>query len=101
MDFEAAMKLLRAFSAYNPRIYKEFSGFPDCRSQETERGYVLFVDASPKTSGDIELKDFGQKNNLDIAPFGKFLMVSSAEKKLINHAKKGINTSIQKANSVI
>ena len=82
MDFEAAMKLLRTFSAYNPRIYKEFSGFPDCRSQENERGYVLFVDASPKKPVHIELEDFGHKNNLNIVPYGKFLMVSSSAKKI-------------------
>jgi hypothetical protein len=88
MDFEAAMKLLRAFSAYNPRIYKEFSGFPDCRSQESERGYVLFVDPSPKKPVNTELKDFGQKNNLNIVPYGKFLMVSGSAKKLIIDTKE-------------
>jgi hypothetical protein len=88
MDFEAAMKLLRAFSAYNPRIYKEFSGFPDCRSQENERGYVLFVDSSPKKPVLIELKDFRQKNNLNIVPFGKFLMVSSSTKKIDKPCQK-------------
>lgn len=88
MDFEAAMKLLRVFSAYNPRIYKEFSGFPDCRSQENERGYVLFVDASPTKPGHRELKDFGQKNNLNIEPYGKFLMVSSSAKKLDEPCQK-------------
>jgi hypothetical protein len=80
MDFEAAMKLLRAFSAYNPRIYKEFSGFPDCRCHETERGYVLFVDHSPKKPVHADLKDYGQKNTLNIMPYGKFLMVYSSEK---------------------
>jgi hypothetical protein len=101
MDFEAAIKLLRAFSAYNPRIYKEFSGFPDCRSQESERGYVLFVDPSPTKPVHAELQDFGQKNNINIVPYGKFLMVSSSEKKLIIDAKEKVNKSIQKVNSTI
>jgi len=81
MDFEAALKLLKAFSACNPRIYKEFSGFPDSRSRETESGYLLFVAASLEKPCYFELKDFAQKNNLNIKPYGKFLMVSGSASK--------------------
>jgi len=81
MNFEDTLKLLKAFSACNPRIYKEFAGFPDCRSREAENGYVLFVDASLKKPYYFELKDFAQKNNLSVKPYGKFLMVSGSASK--------------------
>jgi hypothetical protein len=46
MDFEAALAFLKAFPSFNPRIYKEFLGFPEDKCREAERGYVLFVDPS-------------------------------------------------------
>ena len=81
MNFEAALNFLKAFSTCNPRIYKEFSGFPDSRSQEAESGYVLFFDASLNSPHYFELEDFAEKNSLSIRPYGKFLMVSSSASK--------------------
>jgi hypothetical protein len=77
LDFDAALKLLRAFSACHPRIYKQFSGFPEADSHEAESGYVLFVDASlaMKTCY-CALRDFAEEHNLSITPYGKSLMVS-------------------------
>jgi len=82
MDFENAMKLLKAFSACNPRIYKEFSGFPEYTCQETKKGYVLFVDPIlAKKNCFCELKNFAETNNLSITPYREALMVSGPEKK--------------------
>ena len=81
MNFGAALTFLKAFSACNPRIYKEFAGFPDFCSQEAESGYVFFFDASLKESDYFALKDFAQKNNLSISHYGNFLMVSGSKSK--------------------
>jgi hypothetical protein len=82
MDFEAAVNLLKAFSDCQPRIYKEFSGFPEDNCQEAEKGYVLFVDPylAKKTSF-CKLKSFAETNNLSITPYRKYLMVSGRQKK--------------------
>jgi hypothetical protein len=83
MNFEAAMKLLKAFSLCHPRIYKEFSGFPEDSCQETEKGYVLFVDSSlAKKNCFCELKNFAENNNLSITPYREVLMVSGPAKSL-------------------
>jgi hypothetical protein len=77
MDFEAALSLLKAFSACRPRIYKEFSGFPDCTSQEAGKGYVLFVEASLANKQCCRnLRDFAEEHNLSVTPYGQFLMLS-------------------------
>ncbi|HEX7482258.1 MAG TPA: hypothetical protein VF350_02175 [Candidatus Bathyarchaeia archaeon] len=83
MDFEAAMKLLKAFSVCRPRIYKEFSGFPEGSCQEVvEKGYVLFVDPIlAKKNCFCELKDFAETNNLSITPYREALMVSGPIRK--------------------
>jgi hypothetical protein len=81
MNFEAALNFLKAFSACNPRIYKEFAGFPDSSGQEAESGYVFFFHASLNKSHYFALKDFAQKNSLSIRPYGKFLMVSGSASK--------------------
>ncbi len=82
MDFEAAMNLLKAFSVCQPRIYKEFSGFPEDSCQENEKGYVLFVDPIlAKKKCFCELKDFAETNNLSITPYREVLMVSGPTKK--------------------
>jgi hypothetical protein len=81
MNFEEAMNFLKAFSRCNPRIYKEFSGFPECTSQETEKGYVLFVDPFlAKKNCYCDLKNFAETNNLIITPYREALMVSGPEK---------------------
>jgi hypothetical protein len=78
MDFKAALKILSAFSAFHLRIYKQFSGFPEAESQEGESGYVVFADASlVKNPCYCELRDFAETNNLNITPYGQYLMVSS------------------------
>jgi hypothetical protein len=77
MNFEAAMQLLKAFSACNPRIYKEFSGFPEDKCQESEKGYVLFVDPIlTNKNSSCELKDFAETHNLSVTPYREVLMVS-------------------------
>jgi len=82
MDFEAAVNLLKAFSACQPRIYKEFSGFPEDNCKESEKGYVLFVDPSlAKKTCFCELKSFAETNDLSIIPYRKYLMVSGQQKK--------------------
>jgi hypothetical protein len=83
MDFEAAVNLLKTFSACQPRIYKEFSGFPEDSCQEAEKGYVLFVDSSfAKKTSFCKLKSFAETNNLIVTPYRKYLMVSGRQKKL-------------------
>jgi hypothetical protein len=78
MDFNAALKLLKTFSACQPKIYKQFSGFPEASSQESESGYAVFVDASlAQKVCYCELKEFAETNNLSIKPYGNCLMVSS------------------------
>jgi hypothetical protein len=77
MDFQAALKLLKAFSKCHPRIYKQFAGFPDEGSHESQSGYVVFVDTSlAKKTCDCKLEDFAETNGLSITPYGKSLMVS-------------------------
>jgi hypothetical protein len=77
MDFNAAVNFLKAFSACHPRIYKEFSGFPEDNCKESEKGYVLFVDPTlTKETCFCELKNFAETNNLTITPFRKYLMLS-------------------------
>jgi hypothetical protein len=77
MNFESALKILSTFSACHLRIYKEFSGFPEADSKEGESGYVVFADASlVKNQCYCELRDFAEANNLNITPFGQYLMVS-------------------------
>ena len=83
VDFEEALKFLKAFSACNPRIYKEFAGFPEDRCGEAEKGYVLFVDPSDaKKDCFCELRNFAENNNLDITPYREALMISGSAKKL-------------------
>ena len=76
MDFEAAMKVSKAFSEFNPRIFKQFSGFPLFFSLEAESGYVVFVDASVANDSRFgELKDFVVAAHLTIASFRGHLLV--------------------------
>ncbi len=83
MDFEEALKFLKAFSACNPRVYKEFAGFPEDNCREAEKGYVLFVDPSAaKKDSFCKLKDLAENNNLYITPFREVLMISGPAKKL-------------------
>jgi hypothetical protein len=83
MDFEEALKFLRAFSACNPKIYKEFAGFPEENTREAEDGYVLFVDpCNSKNDLFCKLKDFAETNNLDITTYREVFMVSGSNKKL-------------------
>jgi hypothetical protein len=78
MDFEAALKLLKAFSACNLRIYRQFAGFPVSSSQESEGEYVVFMNASfAKESCYCRLRDFANVHNFCITPYGQYLMVSS------------------------
>jgi len=78
MDFKAALELLKAFSACNLRIYKQFAGFPASSSQESEDKYVVFVDDSvAKKTCYCGLKDFAKAHNFRITPYGQYLMVSS------------------------
>ena len=78
MDFEAAMKLLKAYSACNLRIFKQFAGFPVSSSRESEGEYVVFVKASlAKDSCYSGLRDFANVHNFCIEPYGEYLMVSS------------------------
>ncbi len=77
LDFAEALKLIKTFSACHPRIYKEFSGFPQSEILESERGYVLFVEASlSKDPCYCKLRDFAEANDLSMTPFGKYMMVS-------------------------
>jgi hypothetical protein len=79
MDFKVAMKLLKAFSACHPRIYKQFAGFPDARSYDSQGEYVVFIDAClTKKSCICRLEDFAETNNLSIKPYGKSLMVTGS-----------------------
>ena len=79
MDFEFALKLLRAFPACNPRIFKQFAGFPNSGSSEAENGYVLFVDASLVGKDCcFEFKDFVKSHDLNMKHFGEYLMVSDS-----------------------
>jgi hypothetical protein len=78
MDFQLALALLKAFSAYNPKIYKQFAGFPDTGNQESEGGYVAFVDSDASMQSFFsKLEDFARANGLKIVPIGKSLMVTS------------------------
>ena len=77
LDFEEALKLVKAFSACHLRIYEEFPGFPKSEILESERGYVLFVEAClVKGPCYCKLRDFAEANDLSITPFGKYMMVS-------------------------
>ena len=77
MDFAAALSILKAFSACNLRIYKEFAGFPESGSQENGSGYVIFADSSLEGKGCFnELKDFAKTHNLSITSMGHYLLVS-------------------------
>jgi len=77
MDFEAALELLKTFSACNLRIYKQFAGFPVSSSQESEGKYVVFVNASlAKEPCYCGLRDFANEHNFCITPYGQYLMVS-------------------------
>ena len=83
MDFEAALNFIKTFSACNPRIYKEFAGFPEENSIEFKRGYVLFVDPSAvKKDCFCELEDFARSKNLYITPYREVLMISGPTWKL-------------------
>jgi hypothetical protein len=82
MDFDGALKLLKAFSACNPRVYREFSGFPDDACREVDKGYVLFVDCNAaKKDCFCDLADFAKSNNLYITPYREVLMISGPAKK--------------------
>jgi hypothetical protein len=82
MDFEAALAFLKAFSAFNPRIYKEFPGFPEENCREVERGYVLFVDPSAaKKDSFCALEGYAKTKNLHITPYREVLMISGPTKK--------------------
>ena len=77
MDFNEALKLLKAVSAGRLRIFKQFSVFPENSSQQGLGRYVVFVDASiVKEPCHRELRDYTQACNLSIAPFGQYLIVS-------------------------
>jgi hypothetical protein len=76
IDFKVALKLLRAFPECHLRIFRQFSGFPEDSSKEGE--YVVFSDADlVKEPYYGELRDFAEKHDLCITPFGQYLMVSS------------------------
>ncbi len=78
MDFVEALKILRAFSACRLRVYRKFFGFPEYSSQEAEGEYVVFADGFlVEESCYCDLRDFAQAHNLNITPFGQYLMVSS------------------------
>jgi hypothetical protein len=82
MDFETALRLLRAFSACHLRIVKEFSGFPGSGNKESQGGYVVFSDISlANESCYRELENFAEKHDLSITPFGDYLMFSGSGKK--------------------
>jgi hypothetical protein len=77
MDFPAALKLMRTFSGCHPRIFKQFAGFPEASCNESQSGYVVFVDTSlAKKTCMCELEDFAETNSLSIKPFGKALMIT-------------------------
>jgi hypothetical protein len=77
MDLLAALKLLKAFPACNLRIFKQFSGFPDPFSQESESGYVVFADSSLVDEACYcEFRDYASTCGLTITPFGQHLMIS-------------------------
>ena len=83
LNFEAALRFLRAFSACNPRIFKEFAGFPNESSREAEKGYVLFVDIDAgKKDCFCELEAFAKTNDLCITPYREIYMVSGPTKNL-------------------
>ena len=83
MNFEAALKLLKAFSACNPRIFKEFAGFPEESRREVEKGYVLFVDFhAAKKDYFCALEAFAKTNDLCVTPYREVYMVSGPTKKL-------------------
>ena len=83
MDFEAALNFIKTFSVCNPRIYKEFAGFPDDNCGELKRGYVLFVDPSAVMKDCFcELEDFARSKNLYITPYREVLMISGPTRKL-------------------
>jgi hypothetical protein len=78
MDYQVALDLLKAFPAYHLRIFRKFPGFPENCSQQSEGGYVVFVDSS--VFGEPcynDLKDYAEACDLCITPFGHYLMVSS------------------------
>jgi hypothetical protein len=78
MDFLEALSLLKAFSAYKLRVFKEFAGFPVSSCRESGNEYVVFADASLAKEGCyFELRDFAEMHNLSVTPFGKYLMFSS------------------------
>ena len=82
MDFKLALSLLKDFSACHPRIYKQFAGFPDSISIESESGYVLFVDtALAKGTCYLELEDVVEKNNLSIEAYRNSLLISDPRNK--------------------
>jgi hypothetical protein len=82
MDFEAAMRFLKAFSGCHLRLVKEFSGFPGSNSRESAGEYVIFSDASlANESCYLELENFAQAHGLVITPFGEYLMFSSSNSK--------------------
>jgi len=82
MDFKLALSLLKDFSACHPRIFKQFSGFPDCISIDSESGYVLFVDIDlAKRNCYLELKDVVEKNNLSIESYRNSLLISDPRNK--------------------
>ena len=77
MDYQIALKLLKAFPACRLRIFRKFPGFPENGTQQSEGDYVVFVDSS--VSGKpcyCDLKDYAEACDLSITPFGHYLMVS-------------------------
>jgi hypothetical protein len=82
MDFETALRFLSAFSACRLRLVKQFSGFPNPYSQESDDEYVVFSDASlGNESCYCELKNFAEMHGLSITSFGQYLMFSGSDKK--------------------
>jgi hypothetical protein len=85
MDFETALRFLRAFSACHLRLVRGFSGFPYPYSHGNEGGYVVFSDVSlANESCYRELENFAEKHDLSITPFGDYLMFSGSDKKSKN-----------------
>jgi hypothetical protein len=82
MDFKVALSVVKAFPDCNPRVYKQFAGFPENSIQESSSGYVLFVDSSQdKNQSCCELRDFAEEHNMSITSFGNYLMISGKTNK--------------------
>jgi hypothetical protein len=82
MDFETSLRFLRAFSACNLRVVKQFSGFPNSGSREDKGGYVVFSDITLRNEQCYrELKNFADAHGLSVTPFGQYLMFFGSDKK--------------------